>query len=132
VVRKADFVDQATQPRSIFVRVDNPKGNDLLAGEYKLVEFSGNKIPHAMEIPRSAVFNSNEVFTVVDGRLNKEEINILKVNETTLLFNGLDEGLHLVVEPLINVKENSPVSLIGESSPNDQSKRKQNQGQTGR
>ncbi|WP_423129173.1 efflux RND transporter periplasmic adaptor subunit [Gaoshiqia sp. Z1-71] len=124
VVRKADFVEAATQSRSIFVRVQNFSEDDLLAGEYKVVEFPGQKIANAMEIPRSAVFNSNEVFTVTDGKLKKAEINILKINETTLLFNGLDEGNMVVSESLINVKENLPVEILGQAGKPDQQTRR--------
>jgi hypothetical protein len=117
VVRKADFVDMDTQSRSIFVRVTKSLENELLAGEYKLVEFPGQIIPQVMEMPRSAVFNSNEVFIVTDGKLKKEEIDVVKVNETSLIFKGLPEGAYLVVEPLINVQENSPVDIFGEGQP---------------
>lgn len=113
VVRKADFVDASTQARSIFVKVQKFKSDDLLAGEYKVVEFPGQRMDRVMEIPRSAVFNSNEVFTVVDGRLKKAEINIQKMNEATLLFDGLQQGTIVVIESLINVKENLPVSILG-------------------
>lgn len=112
VTRKADFVEANTQSRSIFVQVQTYSNEDLLTGEYKVVEFPGQKIVGAMEIPRSAVFNSNVVFTIVDGKLKKAEINILKINETTLLFNGLDEGALVVTEALINVKENLPVEVL--------------------
>ena len=114
VVRKSNFVETNSQSRSIFVQVDSPEKISLLAGEYKLVEFPGQKIAKAMEIPRSAVFNTNEVFTVIDGKLKKQVLNILKWNETTLIFDGVQEGLKLVVEPLINVQENSPVGIVGE------------------
>ena len=117
VVRKSDFIDANTQSRSIFVKVQNSANNKLLSGEYLLVEFPGQKIQKAMELARGAVFNSNEVFTVVDGKLKKQVIEILKWNETTLIFNGLEEGTKVVSEPLINVKENSPVGIVGEEKP---------------
>ena len=126
VVRKSDFVDEETQSRSIFVKVNSSANNKLLAGEYMMVEFPGQEISEAMEIPRSAVFNTNEVFTVVDGKLKKQEINILKWNETTLIFNGLEEGTKVVAEPLINVKENSPVGILGEETPPKPTNRKPN------
>ena len=122
VVRKSDFVDPATQSRSIFVKVQSSVKDELLAGEYKLVEFPGQKIPQAMEFPRSSVFNTNEVFIVIEGKLKKKEINILKRNETTLIFNGLEENTKVVAEPLINVKENSPVGIKGEEKPGGQKK----------
>ena len=117
VVRKSNFVDQNTQARSIFVKVQSSTTDELLAGEYYLVEFPGQKINGAMEIPRGAVFNSNEVFIVVDGKLKKRLVNILKWNEKTLIINGLDEGSKLVVEALINTKENTPVGILGEEQP---------------
>lgn len=131
VVRKSDFIDQSTQSRSIFVKVDNSSGDEILAGELKWVTFPGHEISQSMEIPRSAVFNSNEVFTIVEGRLNKQEINILKRNEETWIFDGLEEGTIIVTEPLINVKENTPVGVVGQETPQNQNKPKQNTGQQG-
>lgn len=118
VVRKSDFVDPSSQARSVFVKVNNSTGEELYTGEYKLVVFPGQVIQKSMEIPRNAVFNSNEVFTVVEGKLKKRVINVVKWNETTLIFNGLEEGEKVVAEPLINVKENSAVGILGEEDPN--------------
>jgi len=122
VVRKSNFIDAATQARSIFVEVLSSNSDELLTGEYKVVDFPGHKIMHSMEIPRNAVFNSNEVYEVVNGQLKKRVINILKTNETTLIFNGLEEGTKIVVEPLINVKENTPVNILGEEPEKQQVK----------
>ena len=115
VVRKSIYIDAESQSRSIFVRVPNSK-QLLLFGQYLQVEFPGQKIDGAMEIPRAGVFNTNEVFVVIDGELKKEQINILKWNESTLIFNGLDEGMHVVTEALVNVKENTPVNIIGQEN----------------
>lgn len=117
VVRKSNFIDETTQSRSIFVEVQSTPDDELLTGEYKVVEFPGQKIPHSMVIPRNAVFNTNDVYIVLDGKLKKREINILKVDETTYVFDGLEEGDKVVVEPLINVKENTPVGIMGEEEP---------------
>lgn len=116
VVRKSYFVND-NQFRGVFVKVNTSQKDELLSGEYKEVVFPGQKLSGVMEIPRSAVFNSNEVFIVKDGKLKKQKINDLKWNETTLIFNGLEEGAKVVVEPLINVKENSPVGILGEEQP---------------
>jgi len=120
VVRKSDFIDANTQSRSIFIKVVNSATDKLLSGEYMLVEFPGQKIQKAMELPRGAVFNSNEVFTVVDGKLKKRVIEVIKWNETTLIFNGLEEGAKVVSEALINIRENSPVGILGEEKPVEQ------------
>ncbi len=127
VVRKANFVDMNTQARSIFVQVGGTNRGELLPGEYMEVEFFGQEIPNAVEIARSAVFNSNEVFAVIDGKLKKQEIEIVKMNETSLFFRGLEPGTKVVSEPLINVQENTSVNVLGEE-PKEEGMRGKKQG----
>ena len=124
VVRKSNFIDANTQSRSIFVKVPNAHKEDMLVGEYKIVDFPGHAVDKAMEIPRNAIFNSNEVFVVIAGKLKKQQVNILKWNETTVIFDGLKEGAMVVSEPLINVKENTPVGIFGIDKPDTPQKGK--------
>ncbi len=114
VIRKSNFVDENTQSQSIFVQLKNSKNKVLLAGEYLTAYFPGHPVKNAMEIPRNAVFNSNEIFVIEDNRLVKKEIHVIKINERTLLFNGLNENEVLVVQPMINVNEGTMVKVLGE------------------
>lgn len=111
VIRKNQFVDPNTQSRGIFILLKNNNELPLLEGEFLHAEFAGNPVENVMELPRNAVFNTNEVFIVVDERLEKRTINVVKVNERTLLFNGLDEGLLVVAQPMINVLEGTLVNI---------------------
>jgi membrane fusion protein (multidrug efflux system) len=113
VVRKADFVDARTQSVSIFVGLESTPENPLYPGMYLKAVFPGIIVRNAMQMPRNAVFNTNEVFVVKDGRLAKEQISIYKVDEKTLIFSGLEEGIDLVVEPLVNATEDLKVEIIG-------------------
>jgi multidrug efflux pump subunit AcrA (membrane-fusion protein) len=108
VKRISSFVDPTTQSINVYLEITK-QYEKLFPGEYLRVEFSGMTINNAMEIPRNAVFNRNQVFTVVDGYLNKDEINLLKINEKTILFNGLSEGAEIVMEPLANMNESMQV-----------------------
>ncbi len=114
VIRKSEFLDDNSQRQSVFVRLNNtgPK-NTVLSGEYLSTVFPGHPVEDVMEIPRNAVFNTNEVFVVVDGRLENRTINIIKTNERTLIFNGLEVGEIIVVQPLINVLEGTLVEVEG-------------------
>jgi hypothetical protein len=111
VVRKNQFVDPNTQSQGIFIRINNHPDKPLLAGEYLNASFPGHPVKGTMEVPRNVVFNTNEVFIVNDNRLHKRTIDIIKVNENTLLFKGLKEGQMLVMEPLINVTEGTKVEI---------------------
>jgi membrane fusion protein (multidrug efflux system) len=111
VVRKSQYVDENTQSQEIFIRIPYSREQPLLAGEYLEATFPVRPIEGVMEIPRNSVFNSNEVFIVKVDRLAKREINVVKLNERTLLFNGLPEGDSVVVQQLINVSEGTLVLL---------------------
>ncbi|NJO89059.1 MAG: efflux RND transporter periplasmic adaptor subunit [Chloroflexia bacterium] len=112
VVRKSDFINPTTQSITVFVSLTSTSKNPLLKGMYLNAEFPGVTLAKTMEIPRNAVFNTNQVFTVQDSVLKKEEIIIHKVNEKTLIFSGLKEGTELVMEPLINAAENMKVYVL--------------------
>ncbi len=112
VVRKSSFVDMTTQSMSVFVGLSPEKEKPLFEGQYLKAVFPGKANENVMEIPRNAVFNTNEVFTVEDGKLMKHTITISKINEKTLIFTGLEEGIELVVEPLVNALENSRVEIV--------------------
>jgi HlyD family secretion protein len=116
VARKSQFIDADSQSISIFVALESTPENPLYLGLYLKAIFPGVMVRNAMQIPRNAVFNNNEVFIVKDGRLSKQEIRIHKVDEKTLIFSGLSEGWDLVVEPLINATENSMAEIIKEKS----------------
>ncbi len=118
VIRKSQFVDPNTQSQAIFIKIQNHRDPSLLAGEYLNAEFPGHPIENAMEVPRNVVFNTNEVFVIVNGRLEKRIANIVKVNEKTLIFNGLQEGEILVMQPLINVLEGTVVERLGDQQAN--------------
>ena len=109
-LRKSQIVDENTQSQRVYVRVNNHKSQPVLAGEFLTATFPGRPIEGVMEIPRNAVFNTNEVFVVKEKRLQKQIIDIKKVNTRTLLFNGLEEGDTLIVQPLINVFEGTKVT----------------------
>lgn len=109
VVRKGQVVDENTQSQKVFVRIHNNPRQPVLAGELFTATFPGRPIDGVMEMPRNAVFNTNEVFLVKDKRLVKSPIHIVKVNTNTLLFNGPEAGDTLVFQPLVNVFEGTRV-----------------------
>ncbi len=109
VVRISPFIDQQTQSVSVYVGFENFKSDPILSGDYLKVIFPGIKIENCMVIARNAVFNNNMVFCVCDGSLQKKEINILKINAKTIIFNGLEENELLVTEPLLNARDGIPV-----------------------
>ena len=109
IVRIADFVDPSTQSVSVFITVNPVKEKPLYEGQYLKAYFTGYTIEDAMEIPRRAVFNSNNVFVVKDSIIAKREINIIKINQESLIFNGLEPGTVVVAEPIVGAIDGNKV-----------------------
>lgn len=118
VARISEFIDPTTQAASVFVQVKNSASNPVYAGMYLFARFTGRGVANSMEIPRQAVFNRDQVYIVVDSALRKHKINIQKVNPNTLIFNGIEEGTVIVVEPLVNLHEGTLVETNRQGSNN--------------
>jgi multidrug efflux pump subunit AcrA (membrane-fusion protein) len=112
VVRKSDFVDPATQSITVYVSVESDGANPLFQGQYLKAMFETKGVENSMEIPRNAVFNKNQVYIIEDDRLKKSQVAILKHNQNTVLINGLPEGTHVVVEPLVNASEGTLAEIL--------------------
>jgi multidrug efflux pump subunit AcrA (membrane-fusion protein) len=112
VVRKTNFIDPQTQSINIFISLRPTADKPLFKGQYLKAVFPGLSFGNVMKIPRSAVFNHNEVFVVIDGKLEKKEVKIIKNNPKTYLISGLKEGIDVVTEPLIDAHENMEVSIF--------------------
>ncbi|MCD4769347.1 MAG: HlyD family efflux transporter periplasmic adaptor subunit [Bacteroidales bacterium] len=126
IVRKGSFLDDDSQTQAVFIRIKNSKNFQILNGEYLTATFPGYPVDNVMEIPRRSVFNLDEVFIVVDGRLEKRKIEIVKKNEKSLIFTGLEEGTLLVTQALINVQEGIMVVTEAEMKAGQQGAGKKN------
>ncbi len=112
VGRKSGDLDIQTQSVSVFVEILNNQKTILYKGQYLEVSFNTIKVNDAMEIPRNAVFNSDEVFLVRDNLLVKETVTVVKVNGESVFINGLEEDEMVVVEPLVGANENTKVKIL--------------------
>ncbi len=109
VDRVSDFVDPNSQSVLVYVEMKNAPNFPLFEGMFMKAEFAQTQLYDVMDIPREAVFNFDEVYTVVDGKLNKKRINVAKLDEYSAYISGLEEGSLVVVESLINASNQMPV-----------------------
>lgn len=112
IKRKAGFVDANTQSVSVFISLDDLNGHKIYQGQYMKVHLTTQADENVMEIPRAAVFNSNQVYTVKNGLLKKEEINIHKFLPESVIFSGLAQGDSIIVNTLVNAQEEDKVIVI--------------------
>jgi hypothetical protein len=116
LLRKSEFVDEGTQSIAVFIGLEK-SSRELYQGQYLTAKFNGKLIENAMEIPRNAVFRSNRVYVVEKGVLKEKQINVIKRNENTLVFNGLAVGDILVIEAPVKASENMKVNILENINP---------------
>lgn len=109
VDRVSEFVDAQSQSVLVYVEMKNTTNFPLYEGMFMKAQFAQTELKEVMEIPREAVFNFDEVYTVEDGKLNKVRINVAKLDEYSAYINGLEKGTLVVIESLINASNQMPV-----------------------
>jgi membrane fusion protein, multidrug efflux system len=111
ITRVGDFIDPNTQSIPVYVTITPSKENKLYEGMYVMAEIQSADINEIFELPRKAIFGNSKVYTIVDGKLKKEEVNIVKFNAETAYINGLKEGAIVVAESMPNASENLSVKI---------------------
>ena len=101
----------AGEALDVFVQLF-PGQDKVYEGMYLRAVMPGEVIDNGMEIPRNAVFNGSQVYTVKDSLLKVNNITIHKINSETVIFSGIEEGSDIVVEPLINAYNNMNMSIL--------------------
>ncbi|MBL4862722.1 MAG: hypothetical protein JKY09_06875, partial [Crocinitomicaceae bacterium] len=115
VTRIGDVVNPNTQAIDVFITIQ-PNKNKVYDGMYLRGIIPGGKLSNVLEIPRSIVYNNDEVFTLEqDSLLKVKKIKIHKINAETILISGLNVGADLVVEPLVNAHNDMVVFRLGDA-----------------
>ncbi len=112
IARIGEKVNPTTQSVNVYVSVNVDPKSPVYDGQYLRAVLPGNVVQKAMTIPRSAMFDKNKVYLVVDGKLKRSEVTVHKVNPKTAIISGLPVGEKLVSEIPLNAIENLPVKVI--------------------
>ena len=97
---------------TVFINLKPSPANPLYQGQYLRATFANKTIESSIEIPRNAVFDSDKVFTVSEGVLAEQTVNIHLLTAKTAILSGLKEGSMVVTEPLINVSEGMKAEIL--------------------
>ncbi|WP_424961151.1 efflux RND transporter periplasmic adaptor subunit [Ekhidna sp.] len=105
VTRISDYVNQNTQSVDVFITI-YPNGQKIYDGQFFQAAIPARTVKDGMIMPRNAIYNGNEVFVLEDSLLKKKSINVVRLSEEDAIFNGLEQGQELVVEPLLGAYNN--------------------------
>ncbi len=107
VTRISKNIEQKTQSVKVFVTVTN---SDLKDGQYLNGAIKTSRANMAIELPRKLIMEDKYVFTVEGGILKKQEIDLIRNNNSTAIIAGLEDGT-LISEKTKNLHEGLKVSV---------------------
>lgn len=105
VNRISDYVNQNTQSVDVFVSIFS-NGQKIYDGQFFKASVPARTVKNGMIMPRNAIYNGSEVFVLQDSLLKVRNINVIRLTDENAIFNGLNEGDELVVEPLLGAYNN--------------------------
>ncbi len=111
VTRIGSNVDTRTETVDLFVAVDQNGSSPLLNGAFLQASIPGRMIDSAVTIPRSAVYDDNYVYLVVDSKLQSCKVTIARwEDDSAIVSGGLRSGDTVVIEALRGVIAGMPAT----------------------
>lgn len=101
--RLENRVDEQTRVFYLVAQVERPydeslHGEALALGQFVEVSFSGDLIPDAVRLPRSALHEGEFVFVVHDGTIQRRAVKLIRQEQDAVIVSGeLSGGVQVVV-----------------------------------
>lgn len=111
VIRVADFLDASTQSVNVYVQYIPTKSQRFKVGEFVEATFRISQEVDGFTIPREALLGDRSVYTVENHQLNKQPVNVLRKMEDYVALSGLENGMQVVVESLVDVSVGQKVNV---------------------
>lgn len=111
VTRVADFLDPSTQSVNIYVKYIPSGPRSFKVGEFVKANFKISRTVSGFMIPREAVMDNEEVYTVKDNRLRKRSVKVIRKLQDNAVISGLENGTLIVSESLVDVSEGQKVEI---------------------
>ena len=112
VIRIGKYVNPNTQSVDVFVALDRKSGMQIYDGMYVQLAANADTIHNAVKVPRKAIVNKHQIFTVVDSILIRRDVSVLARDAAFAYITGLETGEDVVVEALSNPVDSMVVRKI--------------------
>ena len=95
IIRVGNRIDPNTQTLKAYLQVT---GNGLKEGMYLKGNINADVINDALEVPRKLLINDRELYVVQDSMLVSHTVEIVKLNDETVIVRGLKDGTEIISE----------------------------------
>jgi multidrug efflux pump subunit AcrA (membrane-fusion protein) len=109
IYRKETMLNKNSQTLNVYVTLTNKDLNPyFLPGNYVSLKISGKKFYDVAQIPRYVVDNEQYVFTMADGKLGREKVDVVTIQgDVAIIKNTVSDNMKIVTtilqKPLIGM-----------------------------
>ena len=111
IVRLNGKVDQATQTVTAFIEV---RGDDLREGQYLEAKIKAKSETNAIEINRSLLTETNQIFIVRDTILDVIDVTPVYFSDKTVVVKNVPDGTTIVSKPVVGAYAGMLVEVLKE------------------
>ena len=125
IFRKETTLNRNSQTLNVYVTFTNSTLNPyFLPGNYVSLKISGKKFYDVAQIPRYVIDNEQYVFTMEDGKLAKQKVDVITIqSDVAIIKHTIDDNIKLVTtilqKPLIgmNIESSNETLELKEELP---------------
>lgn len=121
LIRKDPVLDRNSQSLNIYVSFSNYKMiPEFLSGNYVNVKVFGKELKNVAAVPRHLVDNENYIYTIQDGKLSREKMNVVEFQkERVIVAEQSEKELEIVTTILQKPLIGMPVKSLNHISKAD-------------
>ena len=109
VTRLNGIVDQPTQTIKVFIEVS---GRGLKEGLYLEADVTVQSLDNTFEVDRKLLFDQDKLFVVRDTVLQTHQVKPVFYNESSVVVEGLEDGMQLVSRIVPGAHEGMRVEIL--------------------
>ena len=113
ITRIGETIDTQTQSLRAFLKVEKKSADKLYNGIFLEARIPGKIIKDAIDIPRRAIYETNYVYVVDEGKFDYRKVEIARLeNNHAIISSGLLNNDTLVIAALQGVAPGMPAKAV--------------------
>lgn len=111
IVRISPMVDPKTHRVMIYVLM-NQSSDGIIEGQMVNSTIKINNINSVIRVPREIISKKNQIYQIIDNKIYPIDINIVINAKQYSYLSGIEEGIHIVYESLVDPKYGTEIKVI--------------------
>ena len=100
---------EKTQTQKVFITVNSSQLNE---GMFLNGKVQTKSLDNVMKLARILLVNNKAIYSIVDGKLQLKNVEVIKVDNNDMYVRGLTDNTIILAQPVLGAFEGMPVDII--------------------